>query len=183
MGTRPSRGLGSRGRPTGRAWPAGAPPLARPGEPGPGTCFRAGLRDWELPPVQHRNAATRMRCQAALGAFAGCSALTEAGAVSGHDELSRTAVRPRSLSAVHRSAAAGGGCLPGPVPGLLPATTPNSTCAATWPGARNAAWTRWPHADRTWNCTSAACKRSAISSPRRCPGAGLRFRIARAGLS
>ena len=27
----------------------------------------------------------------------------------------------------------------------------------TWPGAPNAAWTRWPRAARTWSCTSGGC--------------------------
>jgi hypothetical protein len=44
-----------------------------------------------------------------------------AGAAFGHDEPHRPAVCPvRSSGAVHWSAAAGGGCLPGPVQGLLP---------------------------------------------------------------
>ncbi len=29
---------------------------------------------------------------------------------------------------------------------------PNPTCAATWPGAPNAAWTRWPPGGRAWSC-------------------------------
>jgi hypothetical protein len=46
-----------------------------------------------------------------------------------------------------------------------PASTPNPTCAATWPGAPSAAWTRWPPSGRTWSCTSGGCRRSAGSSP------------------
>jgi hypothetical protein len=45
------------------------------------------------------------------------------------------------------------------------ATTPSPTCAATWPGVRPAAWTRWPRAGCTWSCTSGGCRRSAGSSP------------------
>jgi integrase/recombinase XerD len=39
------------------------------------------------------------------------------------------------------------------------------TCAATWPGAQSAAWTRWPHAARTWSCTSGGCRRPAGFKP------------------
>jgi hypothetical protein len=51
-----------------------------------------------------------------------------------------------------------------------PATAPNPTSAATSPGARNAAWTRWPPSGRTWICTSGGCRRSAGSSPPPSPG-------------
>ena len=51
-----------------------------------------------------------------------------------------------------------------------PVSTPNPTCAATWPGAPSAAWTRWPPSARIWSCTSGGCRRSAGSSPPPCPG-------------
>ena len=51
-----------------------------------------------------------------------------------------------------------------PVSRVPPATIPSPTCAATWPGAQNAAWTRWPRAVRTWSCISGGCRRSAVSS-------------------
>jgi len=46
-----------------------------------------------------------------------------------------------------------------------PASTPNPTCARSWPGALSAAWTRWPRGARTWSCTSGGYRRSAGSSP------------------
>ena len=46
-----------------------------------------------------------------------------------------------------------------------PVSTPNPTCAATCGGALTAAWTRWPHAARTWSSTSGGCRRPAGSSP------------------
>ncbi len=50
-----------------------------------------------------------------------------------------------------------------------PASTPNRPCAATWPGAPNRAWTCSPPGGRTWSSISGGCRRSAGSSPPRCP--------------
>ena len=40
-----------------------------------------------------------------------------------------------------------------------PASTPNTTCAASSPGAPSAAWTRWPRGGHTWSCPSGGCKK------------------------
>jgi hypothetical protein len=45
-----------------------------------------------------------------------------------------------------------------------PASTPSLTCVASSPGVQDTAWTRWPHAGRTWSCTFGGCRRSAGSS-------------------
>jgi hypothetical protein len=57
-----------------------------------------------------------------------------------------------------------------PVSRAPPDITQSPTCAATWPGAQNAAWTRSPRAARTLSCTSGGCRKSAGSSPRQCRG-------------
>jgi hypothetical protein len=95
----------------------------------------------------------------------------EVGAVSGHDELHRTAARPvRSSGAGYRSAAAGSGCPTWPVSRAPRANTLHPTCAAIWSGAPNAAWTHWLPAARIWSCICDGCRRSAGSSPRPCHG-------------
>jgi hypothetical protein len=91
-------------------------------------------------------------------------------AVSAHAELHRPGLSALpSSGAVHRSAATGSCCLPGPSR-APPVSTPNRTCAATWPGAPSAAWIRWPPSGRTWSCTSGGCRRSAGSGPPPYPG-------------
>jgi integrase/recombinase XerD len=41
--------------------------------------------------------------------------------------------------------------------------TPSPICAATWPGALNAAWTRSLRGARIWSCTSGGCRKFAGS--------------------
>ena len=61
-------------------------------------------------------------------------------------------------------------------------STPNRTCAATYPGAPSTAWTRWPPSARTWSSTSGGCRKSAGSGPPRYP-AGSRSQPGSTGLA
>jgi hypothetical protein len=44
-------------------------------------------------------------------------------------------------------------------------------------GAPTATWTRWPHGDRTWSCTSGGCRSRAGSGRQQCPGGSLSRRV------